>query len=288
MQRSASTLMLLLSLSGCTRQAQVEGDGDPATQAATADASGWRSVGDTAGDAIEFVGAGNKPQLRIICAGPAKLIVNVPGFSPIGSEERLSLGGEKDALAMVADSRGDRQRGGVSAETRITGELKSWLLQPLSASYGRQNVGPVPAVPAQIAGPLLRKCSGLLERERIAATVPTPGTSPCLVQDGRVLAIPPFKAVGTEPFWAARVQGRCVTYSTPEDQAGTRIWTKVESGPMGPIFAGALHGKPFAMRIQPATHCSDGMSDKDYGYDVALTVGGEERQGCAEIQAAKK
>jgi uncharacterized membrane protein len=106
--------------------------------------------------------------------------------------------------------------------------------------------------------------------------------SPCLIQDGKQLDVQPIRAVGTEPFWGARTQGRCVTYSTPEDQAGTRVWAKVESGPKGSVWNGALRGKRFQLSVRPMPGCSDGMSDTRYPLEVKLLVDGEERRGCAE------
>ena len=41
--------------------------------------------------------------------------INVPGFRPVGSEERMTFGSGGEAHTLVADTRGDRQRGGVSA-----------------------------------------------------------------------------------------------------------------------------------------------------------------------------
>ena len=103
-----------------------------------------------------------------------------------------------------------------------------------------------------------------------------------MMQDGEELRVAPVKAIGTEPFWGARVEGRCVTYSTPEDQKGTRIWTRFESGPNGPVWNGAFGGKRFQLYLQPRPNCSDGMSDKSYPLEARLIVRGEQRQGCAE------
>ena len=105
--------------------------------------------------------------------------------------------------------------------------------------------------------------------------------SACLNQDGEELRITPVRAIGTEPFWGAKVEGRCVTYSTPEDQAGTRIWTRYNPGPDGGVWVGTFKGKPFKLitRLQP--DCSDGMSDRTYPQEAMLTVAGEERRGCA-------
>src|SRR5687768_6602381 len=57
-----------------------------------------------------------------------------------------------------------------------------------------------------------------------ARTEPRPAAiaSACLTQGGERLRVAPLRAVGTEPFWAARIDGRCVTYSHPEDPDGTR------------------------------------------------------------------
>ena len=103
----------------------------------------------------------------------------------------------------------------------------------------------------------------------------------CMIQDGEELRITPVKAIGTEPFWGARVEGRCVTYSTPEDQAGTRIWTRFNPGPDGGVWVGAFQGKPFKLITRHRPNCSDGMSDRTYPQEAVLTVGGEERRGCA-------
>jgi uncharacterized membrane protein len=105
--------------------------------------------------------------------------------------------------------------------------------------------------------------------------------SACLMQDGEQLKITPLKAIGTEPFWAAKIEGRCVTYSTPEDQAGTRVWTKFTPAPDGGVWVGTLQGKPFKLITRLKPGCSDGMSDRVYPQEVTLTVGGEERRGCA-------
>jgi uncharacterized membrane protein len=105
--------------------------------------------------------------------------------------------------------------------------------------------------------------------------------SPCLMQDGERLNLTPVKAIGTEPFWGARIEGRCVTYSTPEDQAGTRIWARFNPGPDGGVWLGMFQGKPFKLITRLKSDCSDGMSDRVYPQEVTLTVGGEERRGCA-------
>lgn len=107
--------------------------------------------------------------------------------------------------------------------------------------------------------------------------------SPCQMQGTERLPIKPFRALGTEPFWSARVQGRCVTYSTPEDQQGTRVWTRYSPGSNGDgSWIGRLDDRPFELRTRAAPGCSDGMSDKSYPIAAELIVNGEQRRGCAE------
>lgn len=103
-----------------------------------------------------------------------------------------------------------------------------------------------------------------------------------MIQDGAVLEVTSLRAIGTEPFWGARVEGRCVTYSTPEDQKGTRVWTRYNAGPRGGIWTGTLRGKQFKLSTRSAVNCSDGMSDNRYPVAADLTVNGESRHGCAE------
>ena len=104
----------------------------------------------------------------------------------------------------------------------------------------------------------------------------------CSVQDDAPLKVASIKGLGTEPFWNVRTDGRCVTYSTPEDQAGTRVWTKAAAGAGETSWTGALRGKPFVLSVKPKADCSDGMSDKTYPMEAELRVDGDVRHGCAE------
>jgi len=106
---------------------------------------------------------------------------------------------------------------------------------------------------------------------------------PCLVQGAERLEVQPIRAVGTEPFWGARVDGRCVTYSTPENQQGVRVWTRYTAGENGrAAWVGEIGGQKFEMRVRPEAGCSDGMSDESYPMAVELSVNGESRKGCAK------
>ncbi|HEY0086408.1 MAG TPA: hypothetical protein VGB65_10915, partial [Allosphingosinicella sp.] len=94
----------------------------------------------------------------------------------------------------------------------------------------------------------------------------------CAMQGRERLRVSPMHALGTEPFWSARVDGRCVTYSHPEDQKGTRIWAQYTPARGGGTWSGTLAGRRFELKIRPQPGCSDGMSDKRYAFAAELTV----------------
>lgn len=263
----------------------------PAAAAAKEGAAGWDLQASGEGVALVLLPQAGKAALRLFCpAGEDRLLVNVPGFRAIGSEERLSFGSGGDAHALVADSAGDRQRGGVSATGPVPAGLATFLAGPLSASYGAQRSGPHPAPPHTLARAFVAACQegAAAVRPRAAppaapASVAPLAAGPCLVQDGRRLAVKPLRAVGTEPFWGARVEGRCVTYSHPDDQKGARIWTRHVPAPGGGgTWSGAIGGRRFELRVAPRPGCSDGMSDRRYPLAATLLVAGERRSGCAE------
>lgn len=114
------------------------------------------------------------------------------------------------------------------------------------------------------------------------AQAPSEVIIPCLMQEGRRLEHPALRAIGTEPFWGARIEGRCVTYTHPENQDGTRIWTRYSASPSGGTWSGELGGRRFELRTFARSGCSDGMSDRSYPIAVRLIVGQEQQAGCAD------
>jgi uncharacterized membrane protein len=248
-------------------------------------AARWDLQSSGEGVALVLLSASGGTTLRLYCpAGGKRLLVNVPAFRPIGSEERLSFGGGGEVVALVADTRGDRQRGGVTGTGAVPAGLAGLLEGPVSASYGAQSSGPSSPPPSELARAFVAACGGgPASAPRELAPAPTPAAAACLTQGTERLRVRPLRAVGTEPFWGARIEGRCVTYSHPEDQKGTRVWTRYTAAPGGGgTWAGALGGRRFELRARAAPGCSDGMSDRRYPLAVELMVGGERRQGCAE------
>lgn len=243
----------------------------------------WDLQSSGEGVALALMRGNDRTVLRLFCpAGKSELLVNVPDFRPIGSEERLSFGGQGDVVALVADVRGDTGRGGVSGVGAVPGNLTVLVSSPLSASYGAQTSGPHPAPPAAMARAFVTACNDTSTGQTAPDRQQAPTGNACLMQGKEQLRVMPRRAVGTEPFWGARIEGRCVNYSHPEDQKGTRVWTRYSKGPGGEIWSGALNGQIFELRIQTAPGCSDGMSDTVYPLSATLKVGGEDRKGCAE------
>jgi len=251
-------------------------------------AAAWDLASSGEGTSLVFPASGPEQTgaaIRMFCpARKDEILVNIPAFRPIGSEERLSFGSGGAVHALVADTRGDRQRGGVSGTGAVPGNLAALIGGPVAVVYGAQQSGPHPAPPQGLARAFITAC-----REGTPGPTPKPAATPttgnisaCLIQDGKRLSVKPLRAVGTEPFWGARIEGRCVTYSHPEDQRGTRVWTSYAANSGGGTWTGALKGSRFVLTTRPQPGCSDGMSDKRYPLAVELTVGGEQRRGCAE------
>jgi uncharacterized membrane protein len=243
----------------------------------------WDLQSNAEGASLTLLSTPGGATVRLICpAADHRLLVNVPGFRPVGSEERLSVGSDGQVAALVANPRGDAARGGVTGAGEAPANLAALIAGPVAVNYGQQNSGPHPAPPAALARAFVAACAG---RTAAAGPVPAPdasaGAGACRMQGSERLQVAPLRAIGTEPFWGARIEGRCVTYSHPDDQAGTRIWTRYTPGPSGGTWSGALNGRRFELTTRAAPGCSDGMSDRRYPIAVDLLVGGERRRGCA-------
>ena len=85
---------------------------------------------------------------------------------------------------------------------------------------------------------------------------------------------------GTEPFWGARIEGKTLTYSTPEDIDGQAISVTRFAGRGGLSFSGELNGQVLDLAVTPG-ECNDGMSDRVYPFTATLRIGERDLQGCA-------
>ena len=275
-----AALFAIVLLAGCGRN---EPGGAPATEVPVRqfEAPEWDLKSSSEGAALALV-AGGHTVMRLFCpARTNRLLVNVPAFTAIASEERLSFGSGGEVVALVADSRGDAQRGGISGTGAVPDNLAALIGGQVRVSYGAQSSGPHPAPPADLASAFASACTVAPPAEP-APPHADADAGACRMQDGQVLAPILLRAVGTEPFWGARIEGRCVTYSHPENQAGTRVWTQFTGTRETGVWTGFYANQRFVLRTRPEPGCSDGMSDNRYPIAVSLTVAGEERNGCAE------
>ena len=87
-------------------------------------------------------------------------------------------------------------------------------------------------------------------------------------------------ALGNEPFWNAKIDGDTLTYSTPENIDGTAIAISRFAGNGGLGLSGTLSGEALLLAITPG-ECSDTMSDRTYPFTATLTIGDNQRNGCA-------
>lgn len=103
----------------------------------------------------------DRPVVHFFCPkGVKRLLVNIPTFKPVASEERLSIGAGGTAAVLIADPGGDRQRGGVSGEGPIPDDLPLILRAPagVGVAYGAQTIGPLPAIPADMVQDFIDAC----------------------------------------------------------------------------------------------------------------------------------
>lgn len=243
----------------------------------------WNLQTNPEGVTLALLRANGSATIRLLCpSGGNGLLVNVPDFQPIGSEERLSFGGGGEAVALVADTRGDAHRGGVTGTGGVPTNIAMLIAGRVSASYGAQSSGPHPAPPQRLSRAFVSACGEVTAARNQASLKSGETTSACMMQGSERLQVTPLRAVGTEPFWVARIEGRCVTYSHPEDQDGTRVWTRHTQELDSGTWSGALGGQVFRLRTRAMPECSNGMSDKRYPLAVELMVHGELRRGCAE------
>lgn len=90
-----------------------------------------------------------------------------------------------------------------------------------------------------------------------------------------------FDAVGTEPFWNAKVRGTSITLTRPDTAAVVATSPAPEA--MGDTLV--YWGTPFNLTVLNRA-CSDGMSDRKYAYEAEVRIGDEVLKGCADVAEA--
>jgi hypothetical protein len=130
----------------------------PATPGAKL-APAWEAAASGDGTALRLTGADGGLMMSLAClSGPARLVATVPSFAPIGSEDRFSLGLGSEPVTLVADPtrQGDK---GVSAEGPAPDKALLEDAETVSALYGTQQLGPVPAPPKELKALLAKACT---------------------------------------------------------------------------------------------------------------------------------
>jgi uncharacterized membrane protein len=90
--------------------------------------------------------------------------------------------------------------------------------------------------------------------------------------------LPPYHAVGTEPFWNVLIDEHHVTFTQPDTQPIRQPTPRVIHGIAGEIYqtprinVNIVHGL-----------CSDGMSDRTYPDRVQVVVDGRQLNGCGGL-----
>ncbi|HWJ58096.1 MAG TPA: hypothetical protein VNR68_00415 [Sphingomicrobium sp.] len=89
---------------------------------------------------------------------------------------------------------------------------------------------------------------------------------------------PPYRALGTEPFWNLLIDDRNLTFIQPDAQPILQPTPPVIHGFAGEIYqtsrinVNVVHGQ-----------CSDGMSDRVYPDKVQVSVDGRRFNGCGGL-----
>ena len=111
---------------------------------------------------MAYVDASGTERVRLACrtGDPAFQIV-VPGFEPIGSEDRLTLGAGDEAFAHAADlgAPGPGVTGGGPIDPDLIDRLARG--EPVRAVYGARSVGPLRAAHPEALAAFAGRCRGL-------------------------------------------------------------------------------------------------------------------------------
>jgi len=156
MRTIITALAILFAQTGCDRP---EVPPTMAPSPVSAASSPAAEDGATAGETVlAFLNAAGAPNATLTC-GPGGLRIVVPGFRSIASEDRLSIGMEGEAFALVADLAVPGP--GVTASGPPDPDLLDRLArgEALFASYGQQTAGPLTAASPTELQDLISACS---------------------------------------------------------------------------------------------------------------------------------
>lgn len=130
---------------------------DPAAPSADGEAVRWTYEGNV----LRLLGPGRSLLMVLGCRQPGRqLLVHVPSFTPIASEDRLSLGLGEEPVTLVADLAPRSGNLGIIATGESPGNLEALLVgaRQITALYGTQRAGPYPSLSADVASSFARTC----------------------------------------------------------------------------------------------------------------------------------
>ena len=113
--------------------------------------------------------------------------------------------------------------------------------------------------------------------KRIIALAPLVGLAGCLSHPNP--PPPPYRAVGTEPFWGLLIDPINITFTSPDAAPVTQPTPTPINGFAGPIYQTQRIG----VNIVKNQQCNDGMSDRIYPDKVQVTVDGRRFEGCGGL-----
>lgn len=119
----------------------------------------WERSG--GGSTLRLVNPDGSLRMSIACSGtPAKLVVSVPSFSPIGSEDRFAFAVGQEPVTLVADPTRQPAGAGVTGEGPAPANFAALFrdAQQIGALYGTQQVGPHIPPPREFVSGFLEAC----------------------------------------------------------------------------------------------------------------------------------
>jgi hypothetical protein len=166
-QTLATALVTALALSACSPAetppapvAEVETPDAP-PPAAIAPGLAWAASASGEGAVLTLSDAAGEAVLRLGCVrNPAAMTLTVAGFTPISSEDRLTVGLDDQLFVFVADLQASSAERGVVAQADVSTDFIERLqtATAISAVYGAQQLGPHMPPPADIAGTFAAEC----------------------------------------------------------------------------------------------------------------------------------
>lgn len=120
----------------------------------------WEASATGEGAALTLSDAQEQAVLRLGCIrNPATMTLVIEGFTPIASEDRLTVGLDDQLFVFVADLTASRDRG-VVAEAPVSADFLDRLqtATAIAAVYGAQQLGPHMPPPADIAATFAAEC----------------------------------------------------------------------------------------------------------------------------------